>query len=702
MDTSVIEDNRERLLKSIPVVNSYISRFGNIHFLWSGAITAGLIETGGMSDEASLLFSPLIKDMGATQARYGETQKQLVDAILFEMVKKTVLELSDAAKFAINILKRNLFERTADVGYLATDAEIIRFLKEADPERDPARLREQAGVLRGRLADYQREYTVYDEILILDIQGRVLANLDPGNGAACVADALVGEALSRKGDPPYVESYGESDLRQGAGRVLLYGQRIQEPDCAAPLGVLCLSFDFRDEMERIFLDLGQGNSRIVVAIVDASGKVMACNRSGLFSPGVQVPVDLESGFRLLDFGQRTYLVSMVATDGYQGFMGLTWYALAMVDLEGAFRTGSTRSALDQALDGEIKSLSSDLDAIRHASEELLERMKLDGINGQVKASRFEARGFVEVLHFVAWIGEEINGLFASAVRELQDTVLASLLGNVQFRAFQGNNIADRNLYERANDVCWWALTPRFRQLLARHRGCPLDAGELASLSGSLQYINNLYTPYLRLVLADQDGVVLAVSEPPEGVEERILDPGLPRGQAFVGQRLDPVLVKAALGLGSSRDYCVSDFTPSSLYGGRPTYVFSTAVRDPEDERSPVGVIQIVFDAEPQFRAMLEDILPRDENRRPLDGSFAVFVDRERRIVASTCPDHRVGGLLPLEDEGFRLPRGERCSRLIQLEGVSYVMGLQVSEGYREYKREDGHCNDLICMVFVPI
>ena len=74
-------------------------------------------------------------------------------------------------------------------------------------------------------------------------------------------------------------------------------------------------------------------------------------------------------------------------------------------------------------------------------------MKLDSINGRVKATKFQAKAFVEVLQYVKWIGEEIDDLFNAAIQNLQETIVTSLFNDVQFRAFQGNNIADRNLYD---------------------------------------------------------------------------------------------------------------------------------------------------------------------------------------------------------------------------------------------------------------
>jgi hypothetical protein len=58
--------------------------------------------------------------------------------------------------------------------------------------------------------------------------------------------------------------------------------------------------------------------------------------------------------------------------------------------------------------------------------------------------------------------------------------------------------------------------------------------------------------------------------------------------------------------------------------------------------------------------------------------------------------------MDLEDTFFNGEKGKRASSIVSLNGRTYAMGIQVSNGYREYKREDGYINDVLCMVFVPI
>jgi len=714
MDAESIARYKKQFLNVMPIVAGYSSAFASINKRWGAAITAGMIEAGRMDQEAANLFNPLIQDMSATKEKFRVIQDRLITAILYEMVKKAVLELSDAAKFAINILKRNLYERTADVGYLATDSELVAFLARPgdDPEEDEARAR-----ICARLREYQQEYTVYDEIIVLDLEGRVRANLDAASTIRSSRDPLLRQTLAvdpRSQGDKYVETFRQTDLRPGKASALIYSQAILDAGGTRPIGVLCLCFDFEDEMRRIFQDLALGNGHAVVTILDERGVVIASANETVAAVGATLPFSLTEDFCLVSTGGREYLATTQPTDGYQGFFGLTWYGMALADLESAFAQETGQHSAQAGLFDNLEHVSEELDSIQQESDDILGDMTLDSQNGQVKAAKFQADGFVEVLRFVNTIGREIGKMFTESIAGLQSTIISSLAHGVQFRAFQANNIADRNLYERANDVCWWALTPRFREALANLGPNGLDPAEAEGLRESLQYINNLYTPYLRLVLADTQGRVLAVSDPPAGLNDRQTagqDAGEPAGQnaqtaatakRLVGMPLPQELAQRALRLASPAQYAVSAFEPTPLYGNRPTYVFATAVRAPDNAKRVVGLLEIVFDAEPQFAAMLADVLPRDESKNPIPGSFAVFTDRAGRVLSSTKAGHARQQDLDLPEDFLTLTCGERVCNLMEMDGKPYLAGCQVSAGYREYKITDGYQNDLLCLVFVPL
>lgn len=75
----------------------------------------------------------------------------------------------------------------------------------------------------------------------------------------------------------------------------------------------------------------------------------------------------------------------------------------------------------------------------------------------------------------------------------------------------------------------------------------------------------------------------------------------------------------------------------------------------------------VVDSEPQFAAMLEDSLPRDDSGAVSTGCFGVFADRQRTILSPTDSSHQVGELLDIGPEFFGLDNGEKTSRIIKPE-----------------------------------
>lgn len=70
-------------------------------------------------------------------------ERQLIENLVQENIRKVVLEIGSKAQVAVDILIRNLYERTADVGFLATDEDIrdslIRQRKEAPDQEHPGR-----------------------------------------------------------------------------------------------------------------------------------------------------------------------------------------------------------------------------------------------------------------------------------------------------------------------------------------------------------------------------------------------------------------------------------------------------------------------------------------------------------------------------------------------------------------------------------
>ena len=654
----------------MPFVSRCEQELRNLGLWWQRVALVGKINSLEVA-------ATLLDEMESTKRRFEELQQQLVKSLAQEKLNKLDQELGARAQVAIDILIRNLFERTADVGFLATDDDIRSFLQRPDPGAD------EVDAIVERLREYTAKYSVYDEVIILDCNGRVRAHLDQDNPIHHSSDPLIAEAL--RGDAPYLEVFRPSDLQPKRDAAHLFVARICASDAphSPSLGVLCLCFRFDDEMQGIFAQLAQGEE--LLAILADRGRVIASSQRSALPLGDRILSESRGSLHTTHYEGRTYLARTAATNGYQGYYGLPWQGHVMQPVESAFceEGASAHNPSGHRQGVELK--AGELHRISRTAARVTDDLTLAVLNGQIISAKRDAKEFMPVLNEIRGIGQQTREVFDRSIASLHGTVHDSLLSDARFQAFLAVDIMDRNLYERANDVRWWALTSRFREILADPARITDDR---ATLEAILAYINGLYTVYTNLFLFDPCGTVVAVSNPEEA--------------ALVGTRLDDgIPLQQVLELHHSQRYAVSPFQPTPLYGDRHTYIYLTSIRAPQSERV-VGGIGVVFDSEPEFQAMLKDALPRNGEGQILDEAFGLFVESHGKIIASTRSDLPVGSQIAVDPTLYRLGNGEREARLIEFEGRNWVVGAAMSHGYREYKTSGDYRNDITALIFIPL
>jgi chemotaxis signal transduction protein len=643
-------------------------------------------------------------DMTGTRKGFQRLTSELLVQLGLETLKKTTQEIAGKAQVAVDIVIRNLFERTADIGFLATDDDIREFLIEVtDFNRQIGELdagSKELGELEeirasktermvARFREYVAKYSVYYNIILMDTSGNVLAQLDQDNKVESSNDPLIVESLTTNGE--YVEVFRHSDLLESRDSSLLYAYRMTETNDpeSRQLGVLCLCFRFENEMEGVFRNLGSDNDWSVMTLLDKTGRVIASSDAHHIPLGAVLDIDHEAKFKVVPFAGRQYLATTCATKGYQGFYGLGWYGHAMIPIEHAFnQSGSSglRQSVEQsvleAVMNDPRLFSGELRSIPLQAEHIQRELERTVWNGNVRESDGQSK---VLLWNISDAGARTKMVFEQSIGNLHETVVSGILNDVEFQATLAVDIMDRNLYERANDCRWWALTSAFRKILSKPDISTLDAETIGSILG---YINGLYTVYTNLFVYDASGRILAVSNQSEA--------------KIVGTVFSDDLAHETLHLDSSQAYAVSPFETTPLYGGRHTYIYGAAITDNARAGRCVGGIGIVFDSEPQFHEMLMDSLPRNEQGEVLEGCFGVFADRRARVISSTNERFLPGDTLNVDGQFFNLPNGGGGSKIIEFEGSYYAVGAKVSAGYREYKVEDGYDNDVIGLVFVPL
>lgn len=612
----------------------------------------------------------LLSMLAATRQGFESLERDLIASFARQKVANLMVEVGTPARHTIDALVRNLYERTADVGFLATDQVLREFLAGTgglDAE----------GVTE-RLRAYRAKYTVYDAIALLDTEGRVRAAAGSAEGFTHGDQELVARTLQAEG---YVESFGPSTLQPGTQPALVYSQRVLHPGSGQPAGVLCLVFGFAKEMAGIFASRHTPNGRANLVVLDGEDRIIASAEPAWMPVGLQVPVSAGEDVSLRTWSGRKYLVQTFAAEGYQGYPGPTgWKAQTMVPLDLAFDTAraGVLDGLEEAVVDGLLSHSASFCPPLHDIIVAADAVRRVVWNGQVMApaQQRDERALRTVLEQITDNGSRSDALFSRSIRELADTALAARLSSARFTAQWLVELLDRNLYERANDCRWWALAPELAAALAAGS----ERARTDEATRVLRHINGLYTVYTRLVVYDRSGRIVASSHPVDA-----------HGSGVVGSRIEPDTLTAVLALPDQQHYHVTPLRPSALYGGQPTWVYHAAIRAPGSGEA-LGGIGIVFDTAPQLEAMLRGALAGQGDEQ------AAFVDREGRVLCASDAALAAGGRFDgLPPDMLKLPRGQGAARIVVRDGQYMVLGVSASPGYREFKLCDGYDDQVLAV-----
>lgn len=612
----------------------------------------------------------LLPMMAATRSGFEELQSELIDSLVQQKIAGVTTELRTMAQHIIDIIVRNLFERTADVGFLATDRTLCEYVAGSAHDRE--------SVTR-RLRAYRSNYTVYDEVMLVDLQGKVVANIQDESTDGRRDDALLAETL--KADS-FVETFRLSGLRPGQRPSLIYSQRMVHPDTRQPIGMLCLVFGFDHEMEGIFSAREDDESRSISVILDADHRVIASSDEGWISRGTLLKPLRTQEPALCWIAGSEYLAQSAASAGYQGYPGPAgWEARVMVPVAHAFspRANPVRRASQPYAPGLLTHANLFCPPLQPIVDAATAIRRVVW-NGQVMTADDSAggRALKTVLEQITEAGASSDEVFKRSIDDLFDASLTSLCSSAESLTQLLVELLDRNLYERSNDCRWWAMTPELRTTLALPAP---GASDFAALNPILEYINGLYTVYTRLVVYDRSGRIVSAS-----------NPMLADGNSVIGMSIDDESLTAVRALRTSEHYYATPFVPSPFYDGRSTYVYHAAIRSIDNDAEIVGGIGIVFDSEPQLFAMLDgclaDVPP---------GCVALFVDRNGKVMSSTSPAQPVASQFKLPADLLSVPMRHSKSRVMVRDAGYVALAVAASPGYREFKVTDGYSDDVVAV-----
>jgi hypothetical protein len=655
----------------LPKVQEYIAELEHQDLWWSTVSMVAKINNENIDPQ-------LLESIIETQKEFQDLRDIMIKELVGRYLNQTNSEITLKAQTTIDILIRNLFERTADVGFLATDDDLVDFMTKDPPTP------EDKGFIQQRLEEYVAKYSVYDDVLLVSPSGDIQAKLDPKNPVTYSNCPLIQNALTTQNE--YIEAYGYSALFPNKPASLIYAKKMvqESPDGHShAVGVLCLSFNFTEEMAGIFSTLNAENNFGIMLLND-TGKVLASNTPKQHPIGKQIVNPQRLNTPVIS-GSNMHFATK--TNGYQGYLGLPWYGYIAVKNEVAFNLNKHKTELGVSISKDSPLYLKGLEEVNIKVSTLL---LIVIMNGKIMSLKKKVKSFLPILDSFHKISTDIQNIFARFIDHIHQVLLDTIQAKVAFSAVLAVEVMDRNLYERANDCRWWALNSSFRKILSsQHKIKPLSPEESERLTHTLSYINRLYTVYSNIILYDQNGTILAVSTP---TEQHLIGSTMPR----------PTDTDNCLALNDTQEYTVSDFHATELYANEHTYIYHAAIKDWQDINTNVGGIALVFDSKPEFQAMLNETEPKYINPLLSENTFSLLLDRTGHIISSTSPTLTIGSKVNLPNEVLTADNGENDAIFWEWQGKPYLAGYKVSEGYREYKNGDGYINDVIALVCTAI
>jgi hypothetical protein len=234
--------------------------------------------------------------------------------------------LADLALNAIEIIDRNLYERTCDVRWWATDSSIVACLAQGDD----ATVRRHASDRLGVILD---AYTVYLDLWICDAQGRVVANGRPGRYPNVVGRSVADARWFRDGlrtatGDDFVACDIERSPALGDAPVATYATAIRAggESGGRPLGVLGVHFDWRPQAQAVVDGVRltpEERERSRVMLLDERGRVLAASDGrGVLTE--TFPLDTSAG-PMGSYADGEVTIGYARTPGYETYQGLGWY-----------------------------------------------------------------------------------------------------------------------------------------------------------------------------------------------------------------------------------------------------------------------------------------------------------------------------------------------------------------------------------------
>ncbi|TKB59094.1 MAG: methyl-accepting chemotaxis sensory transducer [Nitrospira sp.] len=266
------------------------------------------------------------KDLGLIRSETSELKRRFTET---ESVR-----LSEMSQALVQLIVRNLYERTADVRWWATDEALFRCLE----SRDQTSIHHAVE----RLGLINRFYSVYLNLVLVGIDGKIVACSQPAKyprvtGADISKISWFQKAMATTSGDQYVVGDISHDSLHGEKLVAVYAATVRKEGRkdGKIIGVLGVMFDWEDQAKTIVQtepSLSEDEwTRSRVILLDQNMRIIAASDNN----GILLPFLLEHHGQQKGhyFNASHEMVAFARTLGYQEYDGLGWFAAIVQKLK---------------------------------------------------------------------------------------------------------------------------------------------------------------------------------------------------------------------------------------------------------------------------------------------------------------------------------------------------------------------------------
>ena len=274
-------------------------------------------EMGVVAEEVNALSSQLRQEIAHNTAQIETAGRQMIRDFKGQ-------RFADIARNVVELIDRNLYERSCDVRWWATDSAVVNALQSASPDHSAHACE--------RLATILRSYTVYLNLWVADRAGTVIATgrkerFRNAIGASVRSDEWFRMGLeTSSGDDFAVCDIGRNLLLENA-QTATYSTAIRKNGAThgEVLGVLGIFFNWepqaRDIVQGVALSSDEKKSTRVMLVNSKKQVIATSDKPCQLTEKYEFNPTASQGY----YPDGSRMISYALTPGYETYRGLGWY-----------------------------------------------------------------------------------------------------------------------------------------------------------------------------------------------------------------------------------------------------------------------------------------------------------------------------------------------------------------------------------------